>query len=177
MFPNLSDTHSLETKAMSWMQIWFRQKPTLLINSWAPWLHRSQVAAARNARSATRAVRGWLLEVARQLLPILVPVSIASFVLYGLHPRLRNDPVALSLRECVFAQWRAIRSRKLHGHPAWTGSQIRSALNQRLERTIIYDYIHHPCIDICAKWRPYVTIGDDTHTINGLPTPSRGGGK
>jgi hypothetical protein len=127
--------------------------------------------------SATRAVRGWLLEVARQLVPTLISVSIASFVLYGLHPRIRNDPVALSLRECIFAQWRAIRSRKLHGHPAWSGSQIRSALNQRLERAIIYDYIHNPWVDICAKWRPYVTIGDDTPTINGLPTPSRGGGK
>jgi hypothetical protein len=42
---------------------------------------------------------------------------------------------------------------------------------------IIYDYIHNPWVDICAKWRPYVTIGDDTPTINGLPTPSRGGGK
>ena len=126
---------------------------------------------------ATRAVRGWLLEVARQLLPALASVSIASFVLYGLHPRLRNDPVALSLRECVFAQWRAIRSRKLYGHPAWSGSQIRTALNQRLERAIIYDYIHNPWVDICAKWRPYVTIGDDIPTINGLPTPSRGGGK
>jgi hypothetical protein len=109
--------------------------------------------------------------------PTLVSVSIASFVLYGLHPRIRNDPVALSLRECIFAQWRAIRSRKIHGHPAWSGSQIRSALNQRLERAIIYDYIHNPWVDICAKWRPYVTIGDDTPTINGLPTPSRGGGK
>ena len=35
----------------------------------------------------------------------------------------------------------------------------------------------HKWVDICAKWRPYVTIGDDTPTINGLPTPSRGGGK
>jgi hypothetical protein len=59
----------------------------------------------------------------------------------------------------------------------WSGSQIRSALNQRLERAVIYDYIHNPWVDICAKWRPYVTIGDDTPTINGLPTPSRGGGK
>ena len=40
-----------------------------------------------------------------------------------------------------------------------------------------HDYIHNPSVDICAKWRPYVTIGDDTPTINGLPTPSRGGGK
>ena len=55
--------------------------------------------------------------------------------------------------------------------------EIRTALNQRLERAIIYDYIHNPWVDICAKWRPYVTIGDDIPTINGLPTPSRGGGK
>ena len=68
-------------------------------------------------------------------------------------------------------------SRKLYGHPAWSGSQIRTALNQRLERAIIYDYIHNPSVDICAKWRPYVAIGDDIPTINGLPTPSRGGGK
>ena len=61
--------------------------------------------------------------------------------------------------------------------PAWSGSQIRSTLNKRLERAILYDYIHNPKVDICAKWRPYVTIGDDIPTIHGLPTPSRGGGK
>ena len=63
----------------------------------------------------------------------------------------------------------------LKGVYATTGlySCTRSTLNARLERAILKDYVHHVDNNLVARWRPYLTIGDDTPTINGLPSPSR----
>ena len=120
-----------------------------------------------------RHVREWLLEVSSHLFPILVESAIASFVLFGLHAHFHCNHVAQNLRECVFAQWRAVRARALK-HPTNPSRKVvRSTLNARLERAILKDYVHHVDNSLVARWRPYLTIGDDTPTINGLPSPSR----
>ena len=62
--------------------------------------------------------------------------------------------VAQNLRECVFAQWRAVRARALK-HPTNPSRKVvRSTLNARLERAILKDYVHHVNNNLVARWRP-----------------------
>jgi hypothetical protein len=82
---------------------------------------------------------------------------------------LHNDPVAQNLRECAFAQWRAVRARVLAKPTA------RATLNARLEPAIRKDYMyaHHVDTYLEARRRPYLRIGDDTRRPPTASLPSR----
>jgi hypothetical protein len=105
---------------------------------------------------------GWLPQgacrpencVARQLVPTLVSVSIASFVLYGLHPQIRKrsrctEPTRMYLH--AMAGYTLAQNPRAPSLVELADPPVRP---QPTVRAIIYDYIHNPWVDICAKWRP-----------------------